>query len=105
MCLGVPAVVIDINEDSCIVKVDYGDGIVRETLLGISDEKIARGDVVMVHAGVIISKLSIEGLYEQIEFIRQLLNDVENNQASEGLVQLYQNIQNIIQLTKRFKAK
>ncbi|MEM4787510.1 MAG: HypC/HybG/HupF family hydrogenase formation chaperone, partial [Ignisphaera sp.] len=77
MCLGVPAVVVDIDENSNIVKIDYGDGIVREALLGISEERVARGDIVMVHAGIVISRLSVEGLYEQIEFVRNLLSDTE----------------------------
>lgn len=102
MCLGVPAVVVDIDENSNIVKIDYGDGIVREALLGISEERVARGDVVMVHAGVVISRLSVEGLYEQIEFVRELLSDTEGDDPSEGLVRLYENI---AQLAKKLKSK
>ncbi|MCS7110648.1 MAG: HypC/HybG/HupF family hydrogenase formation chaperone [Ignisphaera sp.] len=101
MCLGVPAVVIDIDEGSGIVKIDYGDGIVREALLGISEERVARGDIVVIHAGVVVSKFSIEGLYEQIEFIRKLLNDFEDNSSLEGLIVLYQNV---IQLAERLKG-
>lgn len=100
MCLGVPAVVVDIEEDSNIVKVDYGDGVLREVLLGISEERVSRGDVVMVHAGVIISKISIEGLYEQIEFIKELLKDVEGERPSEELIEMYENI---VQLAKRLR--
>lgn len=102
MCLGVPAVVVDIDENSSIVKIDYGDGIVREALLGISEERVARGDIVMVHAGIVISRLSVEGLYEQIEFVRNLLSDTEGGDSSEGLIRLYENI---AQLAKKLKSK
>ena len=102
MCLGVPAVVIDVDEDGNIVKIDYGDGILREALLGISEERISRGDIVMIHAGVVISKLTVEGLYEQIEFIRGLIRDFQSDESSEELIKLYENI---IQLANRLKRK
>jgi hydrogenase expression/formation protein HypC len=102
MCLGVPAVVIDVDEDGNIVKIDYGDGVLREALLGISEERISRGDIVMVHAGVVISKLTVEGLYEQIEFIRGLIRDFQSDESSEELIRLYENI---IQLANRLKRK
>uniref|UniRef100_A0A7C5XFY6 HypC/HybG/HupF family hydrogenase formation chaperone n=1 Tax=Ignisphaera aggregans TaxID=334771 RepID=A0A7C5XFY6_9CREN len=102
MCLGVPAVVIDVNEDDNIVKIDYGDGVLREALLGISEERISRGDIVMVHAGVVISKLTVEGLYEQIEFIRGLIRDFQSDESSEELIRLYENI---IQLANKLKRK
>lgn len=103
MCLGVPAVIIDVDEDSGIAKVDYGDGVVREALIGISEERVARGDIVIIHAGVIISKLSIEGLYEQIEFLKQLLGD-EYDSSSEGLVVLYQNVAQIAERLKKLDS-
>jgi len=102
MCLGVPAVVIDVDEDGNIVKIDYGDGVLREALLGISEERISRGDIVMVHAGVVISKLTVEGLYEQIEFIRGLIRDFQFDESSEELIRLYENI---IQLANRLKRR
>jgi hydrogenase expression/formation protein HypC len=102
MCLGVPAVVIDVDEDGNIVKIDYGDGVLREALLGISEERISRGDIVMVHAGVVISKLTVEGLYEQIEFIRGLIRDFQSDESSEELIRLYENI---MQLANRLKRK
>lgn len=102
MCLGVPAVVIDVNEDDNIVKIDYGDGVLREALLGISEERISRGDIVMVHAGVVISKLTVEGLYEQIEFIRGLIRDFQSDESSEELIRFYENI---IQLANKLKRK
>uniref|UniRef100_A0A7J3QDQ8 HypC/HybG/HupF family hydrogenase formation chaperone n=1 Tax=Ignisphaera aggregans TaxID=334771 RepID=A0A7J3QDQ8_9CREN len=102
MCLGVPAVVIDVDEDGNIVKIDYGDGVLREALLGISEERISRGDIVMVHAGVVISKLTVEGLYEQIEFIRGLIRDFQSDESSEELIRLYENI---IQLANRLKRR
>lgn len=75
MCWGTPAIVVEIDESSMMAKVDYGDGILRDVLIGISSEKLSKGDIVIVHAGVIISKLSPEGVLEHINFIKELLGE------------------------------
>ncbi|MEM1645272.1 MAG: HypC/HybG/HupF family hydrogenase formation chaperone [Ignisphaera sp.] len=75
MCWGTPAVVLDVDEGKLIAKVDFGDGIVREAMVGISSDRISKGDIVVVHAGVIISKLTPEGVLEHIEFIREILGE------------------------------
>ncbi|MEZ0346830.1 MAG: HypC/HybG/HupF family hydrogenase formation chaperone [Infirmifilum sp.] len=73
MCWGAPAVVLDIS--GATAKVDYGDGIPREVFIGISEGKLEKGELVMVHAGVIISKLTPEGVLEQISFIREVIGE------------------------------
>ncbi|MEM0027541.1 MAG: HypC/HybG/HupF family hydrogenase formation chaperone [Ignisphaera sp.] len=73
MCWGSPAVVVDVDLDSMVAKVNYGDGIVRDALIGIAGERISRGDIVVVHAGVVISKLSDEGVLEHIKFLEEVL--------------------------------
>lgn len=75
MCWGSLAVVLEVSEDGLIAKVDYGDGVVREVLIGISEDKIRRGDVVIVHAGVIVSKITREGLMEHINLMKELLGE------------------------------
>jgi hydrogenase expression/formation protein HypC len=75
MCWGTPAVVVDIDENGMIAKVDFGDGIVHEVFIGIANERISKGDIVIVHAGVIISKFTYEGFVEHIEFLKEVLGE------------------------------
>ncbi|NAZ25907.1 MAG: hydrogenase expression/formation protein HypC [Thermofilum sp.] len=99
MCWGTPAVVLELSQDGSIAKVDYGDGVVREVFVGITEEKLSRGDIVMVHAGVIISKLTPEGLREEIEFINGILQE-----AGESENLLAQLRQNVIELAEKIKS-
>lgn len=71
MCWGVLAVVVEVEGD--IVKVDYGDGVLRDAVIGVAEDKIARGDIVIVHAGVVVSRITKEGLLEQIRFFEEIL--------------------------------
>jgi len=75
LCIGVPAVVLSVNYDKMIATVDYGDGVSREVIIGISTERVKPGAIVIVHAGVIVSEMSEEEIVEQIEFFKQLLSD------------------------------
>jgi len=54
MCWATPGKVIGILEDE-VVRVDFG-GVVRDVLMGFEDVK--EGDLVMVHSGVIIGKIT-----------------------------------------------
>jgi hydrogenase expression/formation protein HypC len=79
MCWGVPAVVKKIFDDNLKALVDYGDGIDREVIIGVSDEDIKVGDVVIVHAGVIISKIDEKDLDLYEEYIEKILRDEREN--------------------------
>jgi hydrogenase maturation factor len=57
--------------------VDYGDGVPREALIGISQDRVKPGSIVIVHAGVIVSEMSIEEVLEQIEFFKSILEGEE----------------------------
>jgi hydrogenase maturation factor len=57
--------------------VDYGDGVPREVLIGISQDRVKPGSIVIVHAGVIVSEMSIEEVLEQIEFFKSILEGEE----------------------------
>lgn len=73
MCLGTPAVVLDVDYDSMTAVVDYGDGVPRTVLVGISEERVKRGDIVIVHAGVLVSKVGEEEVLEQIRFFEEVI--------------------------------
>ncbi|MEM1526841.1 MAG: HypC/HybG/HupF family hydrogenase formation chaperone [Ignisphaera sp.] len=95
MCWGVPAVVVDVDENNLVAKVDFGDSIIREAMIGISSDRISRGDIVVVHAGVIISKLTPEGILEHIEFIKEILGE-----SSKETVNIYQSLLSLARLLK-----
>jgi len=73
MCVGAVAVVLGVSEDGLTAEVDFGDGVARRALVGIGGEALSRGDIVIVHAGVVISRVSGEGLAEQLELFREVL--------------------------------
>ncbi|MEM0004106.1 MAG: HypC/HybG/HupF family hydrogenase formation chaperone [Desulfurococcaceae archaeon] len=73
MCLGTPAVILEVDYDKMTAKVDYGDGVPRSVLIGISSDRVNKGDIVIVHAGVIVSKMSEEDVLEQVKFFEEVL--------------------------------
>jgi len=76
MCWAVPAVVLDIDEKNSLAYVDIGDGIPRPVVIGIANERVNRGDLVMVHAGVIITKLDLEAINQFIEEKKELAREL-----------------------------
>lgn len=98
MCWGVPAVVVDIDVETMIARVDFGDGVIREVVIGISSDRVEKGDIVIVHAGVIISKLSVEGVLEHIVFLKEILGE----EYSDSYEEIYKNL---IKLAEELKKK
>jgi hydrogenase expression/formation protein HypC len=70
MCLGVPGEVVSVDETSKppLARVKIG-GLVKETLLAV-DEEVMPGDYVIVHAGVVISKVSKDEYEELIRLLK-----------------------------------
>ncbi|MEM0355536.1 MAG: HypC/HybG/HupF family hydrogenase formation chaperone [Desulfurococcaceae archaeon] len=85
VCWGTLAVVIDVEGE--LARIDYGDGILREAVIGVTEDRIRRGDIVIVHAGVIVSKITREGLLEQMRFLEETLGE-----GFEELLMKYSNI-------------
>jgi len=94
MCWGAPAVVVE--SSGSVAKVDYGDGVIREVFVGISEGRVEPGDLVMVHAGVIITKLTPEGILEQIEFIKSVVGE-----EASAWTSMYENILRLADELKR----
>lgn len=69
MCWAVPAKVIEIHD--IIAKVDFGGGNIKEVLIGIDEAELRPGDYVLVHAGLIISKIKPEQIIEQLRMYRE----------------------------------
>jgi hydrogenase expression/formation protein HypC len=74
MCWAVPAKVVAIDTD-VIAEVDLGGGTIKKVAIGVDNVK--PGDYVMVHAGVIIEKLSKEGVIENLKFIAEEIQRTE----------------------------
>ncbi len=68
MCWGVLARVVRIEGLSA--EVDFG-GVRRTVILGADD--VGVGDFVLVHAGMVIGKVSREALAENLEVCREML--------------------------------
>lgn len=100
MCWGVPAVLVGIEEDRGIAKVDFGDGIVREVLIGITSDTLRKGDIVIVHAGVIISTIDEKGLTEMYSMLSSLLTEIGEGE-DETIKSHYDYI---IGISKRLKS-
>jgi len=93
VCIGTPAVILDVDYENMTANVDYGDGIPRTVIIGILDQAIRRGDLVIVHAGVIISKVTEEELLEQVEFFREVLGeDIQLTQIYKKLIEAHRKI-------------
>ncbi len=77
MCLGVPAKVIDIREEEGmkIAVLEVG-GAKIEALLTLEDD-IKPGDYVIVHAGIVISKINEEELETVLRLWRELAEEID----------------------------
>lgn len=89
---------MEVDENGNTARVDYGDGLLREVIIGIESERVRKGDVVIVHAGVIVSKMTREGVLEQINFLKEVLGE-EADEAS--LVKTYQAV---LELAERLSS-
>lgn len=75
MCWGVPARVKEIKELTALV--DFGGGSIREVVLAA--DGIKEGDLVMVHAGSVIGKVSEEELLGSLELYKEMAMDLASS--------------------------
>ena len=84
MCLGVLAKVVDVED--IIAKVDIG-GVVVEAVKGV--EELHPGDIVIVHAGVVIKRVTLDDVLANLYVIYELqkthylLNGLSEEEASK----------------------
>ncbi len=67
MCLGVIAKVIEVKGSTAIV--DFGGGVKKEVLV---TSPVEEGDLVMVHAGIIIAKVRPEEARSTLEMYKEV---------------------------------
>ena len=80
MCWGVPARVKEIKEFTALV--DFGGGSIREVVLAAKG--IREGDLVMVHAGAIIGKVSEEEIISSLELYKEMAMDLAKSGGGSG---------------------
>jgi len=68
MCWAIPGKVVEVK--GFLAKVDF-EGSIKEVILAVDGVK--EGDIVMVHAGVAITKMSEEEWEEEQRFLKELL--------------------------------
>ncbi len=71
-----------------IAVVDFGDGVLREVDAG-AIEDLKPGDLVIVHAGVIIEKLKPEEAERIVKTLEEFINELEKRaEEFEDLLKL-----------------
>ncbi|MEE8441930.1 MAG: HypC/HybG/HupF family hydrogenase formation chaperone [Spirochaetia bacterium] len=75
MCLAIPGQVLSLDRDVARVSVN---GVIYEAGLALAED-IAVGDFVIVHAGYILQKLSLEEAEEELSAIRAAFVDPEQS--------------------------
>ncbi len=70
MCLGIPAKVLEVNDN--IALVDYGGGVKKKVDCSLVPD-IKPGEYVIVHAGAIIERISKEDYEETMKILMELL--------------------------------
>lgn len=78
MCWGVPARVLRV--DGFTALVDFGGGVEREVLVATSD--VHSGDYVLVHAGIIVSKIRKDEVVKILDAYKEMAVQMA---AEEGL--------------------
>ncbi len=76
MCLGVPGLVIDVDELTALV--DFW-GVRRRVRLDLVDEPVAPGDYVLNHVGFAIRRIPAEDVQGTLDLYEQLLKEAERD--------------------------
>ena len=76
MCLGVPGLVVEVDELTAVV--DFW-GVRRRVRLDLVDEPVVAGDYVMNHVGFAIRRIPPEDVKTTLEMYEQLLKEVDRD--------------------------
>jgi len=96
MCWAVPAKVISIDSD-VMATVDLGGNTLKKVAIGV--DNLNKGDYVMVHAGVIIAKLSKGEVIENIKFIAEQIKEtaeIEGDNPDEAVKSFMDSVSGIL---------
>jgi hydrogenase expression/formation protein HypC len=76
MCLGVPGLVVEVDELTALV--DFW-GVRRRVRLDLVDEPVSPGDYVLNHVGFAIRRIPAEDVATTLELYEQLLNEASGD--------------------------
>lgn len=76
MCLGVPGLVVEVDDLTAVV--DFW-GARRRVRLDLVDEPVAAGDYILNHVGFAIRRIPSEDVKTTLELYEQLLKDADRN--------------------------
>ncbi|MEM0482212.1 MAG: HypC/HybG/HupF family hydrogenase formation chaperone [Nitrososphaerota archaeon] len=77
MCLGVYGRVVRVEGELAVV--DFGGGLTKDALVGI--EEVRGGDYVVVHAGIIVSRLSEEEFTEVFRYVEEAAKQLAQTES------------------------
>ena len=75
MCIGAPALVVEINKEDNVLFADFG-GVRQPAKMDLLPD-VEVGEYVLIHAGFAIEKLSEEAAKESLEAWEELLEILE----------------------------
>ncbi|MEM1873837.1 MAG: HypC/HybG/HupF family hydrogenase formation chaperone [Acidilobaceae archaeon] len=96
MCWGTPAILVRVLDD-ITAEVDFGDGVPRRAVLGLDPSRVSSGDAVIVHAGVVVSKLS----YEEIEDVIRYLEELASLTGDEPPRDIIEKLRRVLEAARR----
>ena len=76
MCLGVPGLVVEVDEMTALV--DFW-GAKRRVRLDLVDEPVSPGDYVLNHVGFAIRRIPPEDVQTTLDLYQQLLEEADRN--------------------------
>lgn len=78
MCLGVPGLVVELDELTALVDLW---GVRRRVRLDLVDAPVAAGDYILNHVGFAIRRIPPEDVQTTLEMYEQLLNEAADGSA------------------------
>lgn len=85
MCLGVPGKVLEVRSDG-VARVEFSDGVVLEVDASTID-KVEPGDLVIVHAGIVVAKVDEDEATRVASGLEELIQDLESKAEDfEGML-------------------
>jgi len=79
VCLGIPARIVNVKGDRAVV--DFG-GVTREVDTSLIE--VSPGDYVIVHAGIVISKLDREEAEETLKLLEEIVEAIAGREGPGG---------------------
>jgi hydrogenase expression/formation protein HypC len=73
MCLGIPGIVVEVNQDENWAIVE-NFGVQKKVSISLVDEKVSPGDYLMVHTGYAIGKIDMREAETTLNLWEEILH-------------------------------